>query len=1778
MALWKNTQHSFASGQLDTHVMGRQDLDRYYNGATTLKNFLVRRQGCISKRRGTDLTVDLKNIRGIGTDGEILTPQNMRLLPVVNDDDGRYIILTGGYAYTANRDGILVEQTDWTNSTAPTTLVRKRAVDPYGDVDPSIAPLDTFELIHPGEGNESETSWYSTFTEAADAAVDGDTIRLCKDYTLTGAAHINNDELVPSDDVESVFSIANNHYVMTRTDAEGNSVSYTAQDVRRFSNSSLAQTPDRAGYGQYPEQRFKLGTVTAKRIFNFSKSAKNPDRTYSIKFSQYDKQIFVVTADDDTSLTGIVYGSCYSAEVYNDTFTAEVDGETVTITSTWEFSDGLDWEYSYSSNTQPIFRYKKYDEEGNFVKNIYLGRKGTVTAYATNGTSSLGVPCEWTFDKIVIATYTQKNITFDLYGHTFTVHPTSYDCGLNLFCPNSGLTITSTLQGAKWDVYGYSNDGYSGNVNGVFAKLYGYDSEASNPNGTTGTGVSAYDPWGNKYRINHIILEGYITWTQWLDSSTTFDLSRVRLFQIKNGFFYVDTSHATGTYTAGFIVAEMSVDEVCIDNGLFDVSKSVGPTTLVSTLCKNVIINGGYFIYRPTSTIETSNQSTLLNINNYSSYSAKVTINGGYFDCDATRFLGDDTNYFVSRSESTEATWAARKLILNRGEFSFASCNGHEIKECLSDESEMNRVVPSTKDRYGFKPIGEEDYEAVLDSGPCEPFRVSVPYADEDLDTICARQSGDTVYLVHRNYPPACIKFADADTDEPTETFYYKELTFDNGEYTPPVITSAVIKGQDPVKAELPNEFTNPPSWITSTMTESKAKDNMSANIEYSYTKHNSDGTTKTVKCTTLAACLEGFCETCLGAKNTDGTYPMESDLGICTDAGFSGNSAQGSDSTYNYACSYTCTNVLKDRESGRKVTTVSVMSFTSTRAKENTYEYTNGTVTSCCSKNEDALAMAENDASSSAVMVMRKVKYVATYVKDGKESLPSEPVEVEYDMPWANNAVVELEIENGEGENDTPEYYNIYKDNGSGYGLIGVCTPYEVSEPETVIPASERKANIYATFPDATRYSLHTCLGAANKSGADAKSEFNTVVNLLTRSQNRWTQRDIYDRITSQSAEYPAKAQDDFCLITPNPITSGGALITRTTKAGYGTNCIEFDFTACGGMACSGIDMTLDGRYFGTYNGSRTYGIIYAQPIVKVVLNNDTANPLTQTVAMPDIFKQSVKGGKDDWMVYLKNEKVQATKTGAKDTPAKAKKKISMFPFKAKDADDQLEMTNILNRNLRTASFTFTERKVTNVKIYFERVESDSADYIYDTQVVPTQGAIHRIHFTYSDKSTSTEDQIIPGRTYMEATFSDDYINPDMTVTPPKKPDEAHFAASGDYPGTVGFHDQRLIFASSNNDRSTIWMSRIADLYSFTPHESIREDDALELTLAMTEFPKLNHLVDGRSLMLLGDGGEWIISPLTGNALTYKTAQAKLQSSIGSDQKIQPLPLSDETLFAERGGQALRSINYNYSSDSYQSQDLSVIAQSIFNANPIVSMAYKQHPDSIVECVLSDGKIATLVYMKEQDVLAWSVQELGGGWKAKQIVTPRCIVDGTTEMMILVKKGTTYQLWKVRNDSNEMTAEEQVILDGMHIESRSTATGDETVVFLRDGRYAHGYPITSEFVSVRPEPKSGATAQMEIKNATEGEIRVIHATTFEVKPYNISMGWRKVVLEPTVANDGALTLQEKDCKRLMTGTNNRDGRFHLRHTETWPITILSVSTTYQVEYENQSSSSGGGQ
>lgn len=78
------TQHTFAGGELDRDTMGRQDLEKYFTGAETIENYIVKRQGFLSKRHGTDHVANVTSM---------VTSDNARIIPFNFDADIGYAII-----------------------------------------------------------------------------------------------------------------------------------------------------------------------------------------------------------------------------------------------------------------------------------------------------------------------------------------------------------------------------------------------------------------------------------------------------------------------------------------------------------------------------------------------------------------------------------------------------------------------------------------------------------------------------------------------------------------------------------------------------------------------------------------------------------------------------------------------------------------------------------------------------------------------------------------------------------------------------------------------------------------------------------------------------------------------------------------------------------------------------------------------------------------------------------------------------------------------------------------------------------------------------------------------------------------------------------------------------------------------------------------------------------------------------------------------------------------------------------------------------------------------------------------------------------------------------------------------------------------------------------------------------------------------------------------------------------------------------------------------------
>lgn len=222
-------------------------------------------------------------------------------------------------------------------------------------------------------------------------------------------------------------------------------------------------------------------------------------------------------------------------------------------------------------------------------------------------------------------------------------------------------------------------------------------------------------------------------------------------------------------------------------------------------------------------------------------------------------------------------------------------------------------------------------------------------------------------------------------------------------------------------------------------------------------------------------------------------------------------------------------------------------------------------------------------------------------------------------------------------------------------------------------------------------------------------------------------------------------------------------------------------------------------------------------------------------------------------------------------------------------------------------------------------------------------------------------------GETY----YDDKNIGADIEDTPVEYRNP--FEGEGNYPSQVFFHQQRLGFASTLNRPMTVWLSRSGEFESMAASVPPKDDDAIEVTLAATQANRIVWLQPDRTSLAFGtEGSEWTLAPSEGVALTPSTVSFELQTSNGGSDAVAALSVGGSVLYVQRGSGAVREFAYNYSADKYLGQDLTILTRHIVRDAEIVAWAWQQEPFSVLWCVMSDGSMAGLTYMKEQEIVGW--------------------------------------------------------------------------------------------------------------------------------------------------------------------------------------------------------------
>lgn len=241
-------------------------------------------------------------------------------------------------------------------------------------------------------------------------------------------------------------------------------------------------------------------------------------------------------------------------------------------------------------------------------------------------------------------------------------------------------------------------------------------------------------------------------------------------------------------------------------------------------------------------------------------------------------------------------------------------------------------------------------------------------------------------------------------------------------------------------------------------------------------------------------------------------------------------------------------------------------------------------------------------------------------------------------------------------------------------------------------------------------------------------------------------------------------------------------------------------------------------------------------------------------------------------------------------------------------------------------------------------------------------------------------------------------------------------------WPGSVVFFQERLVFAYTDNQPQTIWMSCAGDYENFQPTgdagatypvtATVNDDNAITYTIASNKVNAIRWMDASSNLVIGTAGAEWIAKQATNaDPLSPTNIQVLQQTTYGSDA-VPARRVGNATLFIQRSGRRVRELVYNFDVDAYIARDLSILSEHLLRENNYtVDNAYQAEPDSVFWIVTETGKLVGMTYLREQEVVGFHQHEFGGSFNGSNSVVESISVipnpDLTGDQLWLIIKRT---------------------------------------------------------------------------------------------------------------------------------------------------------------------------
>jgi hypothetical protein len=205
-------------------------------------------------------------------------------------------------------------------------------------------------------------------------------------------------------------------------------------------------------------------------------------------------------------------------------------------------------------------------------------------------------------------------------------------------------------------------------------------------------------------------------------------------------------------------------------------------------------------------------------------------------------------------------------------------------------------------------------------------------------------------------------------------------------------------------------------------------------------------------------------------------------------------------------------------------------------------------------------------------------------------------------------------------------------------------------------------------------------------------------------------------------------------------------------------------------------------------------------------------------------------------------------------------------------------------------------------------------------------------------------------------------------------------------WPSAVTFYQDRLGWASTPAQPQAAWWSKTGNYVDYGISSPLVDSDAISVNMPTRKLNAVQHLLPMTVVLALTSSGEISIGPGGNGDFTPTSIDLRPQTYHGS-AGVPPVIVGNQAIFVQARSTIVRNISYQYFTNIFIGDNLSLISNHLFTNYSLVDMTYCESPDSLIFAVRSDGVLLCFTYLPEQQVMAWTHWDTAGSFESCAVI-----------------------------------------------------------------------------------------------------------------------------------------------------------------------------------------------